>query len=183
MTNHKAEPAYIPPRSSIVARYPYHNEHGSVFYIKERYDGQKGKKSFGFVSLDSNGNLQTGMGQNKPLLYRLPEVLLALKEKKTIYLVEGEKDADTLHNHKLVATTAHSTLYWDDTYTDILNNTDVVVVYDYDKTGIKRRDKLCDKLFGNVRRLRVVELPGLEYRESHGQDITDWLDMDAHDAS
>ena len=54
---------------------------------------------------------------------------------------------------------------------------DVVILYDYDKTGIKRRDLLCKALYGKVKRLRVVDLPGLEERDKHGQDITDWLEM------
>lgn len=56
----------------------------------------------------------------------------------------------------------------------------MVVLYDYDKTGIKRRDLLCNPLHGRVKRLRVVDLPGLEYREKHGQDITDWLAVEGN---
>ncbi|XAS69923.1 CHC2 zinc finger domain-containing protein (plasmid) [Micrococcaceae bacterium Sec5.7] len=40
-----------------------------------------------------------------PVPYNLPAVLAAVQAGKTIYLVEGEKDADTAAAHKLVATT------------------------------------------------------------------------------
>lgn len=40
-----------------------------------------------------------------PVPYNLPAVLEAVQAGKTIYLVEGEKDADTAAAHKLVATT------------------------------------------------------------------------------
>ena len=44
-----------------------------------------------------------------------------------------------------------------------------------DKTGLERRDLLCKLLYRWVKRLRIVDLPGLEYQESHGKDVSDWL--------
>jgi hypothetical protein len=50
-------------------------------------------------------------------------------------------------------------------------------LYDNDKTGLQRKELLCKKLYGKTKRLRVVDLPGLEYREKHGLDITDWFEL------
>lgn len=44
-----------------------------------------------------------------------------------------------------------------------------------DKTGYERKELLCKELYGKVRRLRVVNLTGLSYTKSHGQDVSDWL--------
>ena len=99
----------------------------------------------------------------------------AIEKNQPIFLVEGEKDADNLIQHFIPATTAAFSSEWKDEYTETLANTDVVLLFDYDKAGFNRRDLICKKLFGRVKRLRVVDLPGLEYRESHGEDITDWL--------
>ena len=48
-----------------------------------------------------------GKGKEKvrPVLYQLPQVLEAVKAGKTIYIVEGEKDANNLAALGLVATT------------------------------------------------------------------------------
>jgi putative DNA primase/helicase len=83
-------------------------------------------------------------------------------------------------NHTLIATTSPGSLEWSEEFTQILKDADVVILYDYDNTGIRRRDLLCAALHGKVKRLRVVDLPGLEYREKHGQDITDWLAMEGN---
>lgn len=34
---------------------------------------------------------------------------------------------------------------------------------------------MCQKLNGKVKRLRIVDLPRLQYQESHGKDVSDWL--------
>lgn len=39
----------------------------------------------------------------------------------------------------------------------------------------KRKNRLSAALYKRVKRLRVIDLPGLEYQESHGKDISDWL--------
>jgi putative addiction module killer protein len=101
--------------------------------------------------------------------------LAGIKEGKTIHLVEGEKDVDRLIQGGLIATTTTDTLKWCPEYTAILEKADVVILFDYDKAGFERRDLLCLELQGRVGRLRVVELPGLGYQGSHGQDVSDWL--------
>ena len=53
----------------------------------------------------------------------------------------------------------------------------MIILYDYDKTGLERKNLLCQRLQSKVKRLRVVDLPGLEYQEAHGADISDWLKM------
>jgi len=101
--------------------------------------------------------------------------LTGVKEDKTIYLVEGEKDVDNLIVRGLIATTTSTSLQWEEEFTDLFQNADVVVLYDNDRTGLRRRDLLCKKLHEKVKSLKVVDLPGLEYKDEHGEDISDWL--------
>lgn len=100
-----------------------------------------------------------------------------MSEAKTIYLVEGEKDADNLLSHGLIASTAPVTTTWHDEYTQALKNADVIVLYDNDAAGLKRKELIARNLYGKVKKLRVVDLPGIEYRADHGQDVSDWLAM------
>ena len=109
----------------------------------------------------------------------MQEVLYGISHEKTIFLVEGEKDVNTLLNQKpaIIATTGINSLEWNEDYTRLLKDADIVILFDYDKVGYKRKDMLCKELYSRVKRLRVVDLPGLEYQENHGQDITDWFAM------
>lgn len=155
--------------------YNYYDENRNILFTKIRSE-KDGEKSYHFERIE-NGIKVSNITGCRSVLYRLPDLLFGLSKEMTIFLVEGEKDADRLLSGLLIATTTKGSLEWEEDFTQIIKNADVVILYDYDKTGIKRKDLLCSALYGQVKRLRVVELPGLEYREKHGQDISDWLDM------
>jgi hypothetical protein len=64
-----------------------------------------------------------------PVLYRLPQVLAAVKSGQTIYIVEGEKDADNLHALGLTATcNAMGAGKWRDSYSEALRGASVVII-------------------------------------------------------
>ena len=65
---------------------------------------------------------------------------------------------DKLYECGLTATTSIESLSWPDEFTEPLTDADVVILYDMDKTGFERRDLLCQRLYGRVRRLRVVTI-------------------------
>lgn len=157
--------------------YPYRDENGVVLYTKIRIEpGFNGKsKSFYWERVNEQGVIVKNLNDCRKTLYRLPEVLKAAQEGQTIFIVEGEKDADKLVQHGLVATTAPEALKWPDEFTTVLCNSDVAILYDMDETGIKRKELLCTTLNGKVKRLRVIDLPDLAYQNSHGKDVSDWL--------
>lgn len=157
--------------------YDYLDEAGNTLFSKVRIEpGFNGKKkSFYWKRIDENGEIIKNLTGCRKILYRLPEVIKGICMEKQIFLVEGEKDVDKLAEYGLIATTAPESLKWCEEFTKVLENADVVVLYDMDKTGIERRDLLLQKLQGKVKRLRVIDPPGLEYQEAHGKDITDWL--------
>jgi hypothetical protein len=164
-------------KSPVRTEYPYHDEHGAVLFSKIKYEpGLNGKlKSFHWERCDVDGNIIKNLKGCPKTLYRLPGLLKGIENENTVFLVEGEKDADRLVKGGLTATTTQEALYWSNEFIEILKTADIVILYDMDKTGYDRRDLLCKELYGKVRRLRVVDLPGLSYTESHGQDVSDWL--------
>lgn len=155
--------------------YPYQDKHGHVLYSKIRVENN-GSKSFYWEREENGVKIKNIEGCTK-VLYNLPQTLYAISNNIPVFLVEGEKDVHTLRAHPLAATTTPGSLEWNEEFTQTLQNADVVVLYDNDKTGRQRRDLICKNLYGRVKRLRVVDLPGLEYRDKHGQDITDWIGM------
>ena len=157
--------------------YHYHDEHGNRLYskIREMSDTDPRHKKFYWQSY-KDGNVIYNSSGSRRVLYKLPEVLNAIQSSTPIYLVEGEKDCEKLCESDLVATTAPVTKQWEESFTKSLANADVILLYDNDKAGIQRKELICEKLYGNVQQLRVIDLL-VEYRESHGLDITDWLAM------
>ena len=166
-----------PPLKRTV--YSYRDEQGQELYRKIRIEpGHNGKdKSFYLERTDEIGQIVQSLQNCRRVLYHLPEVIKGIAGGNQIFLVEGEKDADTLAGYGLIATSSSESLKWSNEFTEMLKEADVILLYDIDKTGIQRKDLLCKYLYTKVKRLRVVDLPGLEYQDSHGQDVSDWLAM------
>lgn len=87
----------------MVAEYPYTDEDGTVLYVKTRLE----PKDFRLKAPDGAGGwIHSQVLRRAPrrVLYRLPEVRAAIHAGRPVYVVEGEKDADTLARLGLAAT-------------------------------------------------------------------------------
>jgi 5S rRNA maturation endonuclease (ribonuclease M5)/KaiC/GvpD/RAD55 family RecA-like ATPase len=158
--------------------YVYNDEQGEPIFAKIRVEpGTDGRaKSFYYQRKEGGATVNNIEGCRK-ILYRLPEIIGAVAQNQPVFLVEGEKDADNLLDLGLCASTAPVTIKWHDEYTQTLVGGDVIILYDNDKAGVQRRDMIANALAGKVKKLRVVDLPGIEYSVSHGKDVSDWLAM------
>ncbi|MBH0780343.1 toprim domain-containing protein [Nocardia bovistercoris] len=114
-----------------------------------------------------NGWEHTGFDK---IPFRAPEVRNAIEAGRTIYLVEGEKDAINAANAGLVATTnAGGASAWSPEHAEHLRGArTVVIVADVDAPGYHRADRVMATLDGLVERVRVV-------RAAEGKDLTDHL--------
>lgn len=168
------------PIKRIKTEYLYVDDSGKLVYKKIRIEpGYEGKdKSFFISSLDPKGFwINKSPKHQTRFLYRLDEVKTGIEKGKKIYLVEGEKDVEKLRKGDLISTTTFEGAGAEirPEYVEQLKGGNIVLLFDEDKAGYERRDKLCLALFNNVQSLRVVKLSGLEYREDHGLDVSDWL--------
>jgi hypothetical protein len=68
------------------------------------------------------------------VLYHLPKLLA--DPKSPVYLVEGEKDVESMESHGFLATSAFSS-HWLEHYSDCLRGRDVVIIPDNDEPGIQ----------------------------------------------
>src|SRR5438132_964888 len=106
------------------------------------------------------------------VLYHLPEVKQAVTLHQPIYIVEGEKDVETLRAMGLVATCNRGGAgKWEDSYTATLEGADVIVLPDNDKPGQEHAALIAARLRGTVRSLAIVLLPELPDKG----DVTDWF--------
>jgi putative DNA primase/helicase len=114
------------------AIYDYRDETGALLFQVIRFPGKKIRNRGPDGTWKLNGA--------RRVLYRLPE-LLAADPAATVYVVEGEKDADTLRRHGLVATTnPHGAGKWQMVRIDaenILRNRKAIVCADNDPEGIR----------------------------------------------
>lgn len=159
------------------ATYPYRNKDGKLICWKERFEpGFNGnEKSFVWKRKSEKGEIIKDRKGCEKVLFNMPEILTAIEMNKPIFLVEGEKDVHTLFKCGLIASTASESTEWNDEFTNTLKDAHVNLLYDNDRAGLKRKYLIIKNLAGKVKSLRVIDLPGIEYRESHGEDITDWL--------
>jgi len=148
------------PQRQIVATYPYTDEHGKLLFEVIRYS----PKSFAQRRADGTWKL----GDVRRVLYRLPEVLAA----ECVYLVEGEKDVETLRGLGLTATcNPHGAGKWRDHYAQSLAGKLVVILPDNDDEGRRHALRAAQSLLPVARGVKLVELPGLPKKG----DATDWL--------
>jgi len=102
-------------------------------------------------------------------LYKLPLVLKEAKDGGTVYIVEGEKDAESLLALGHVATTnLGGAAKWQSSYSDSLRGAVVKIIGDRDEAGIKNVERITANL-------TQKGIPYTVYHPAEGKDITDHL--------
>ena len=165
------------PAASIVAVYRYTDETGALVSEKIRHE----PKRFSQRYPDGNGGFVYQRPKQAPrVLYRLPEVKAAIANGRTVFVCEGEKDADRLAKLGMVATTnvegaaqPDQAAKWRTEYTAQLSGAArVVLLPDNDAPGHAHMRHVAQQLRNKVADLRIMELPGLPAKG----DVSNWLD-------
>jgi DNA primase len=101
------------------------------------------------------------------VLYRLGEV----RESPIVFVVEGERDVETLRDYGFVATTnaGGAEAPWLPQFTESLSDKEVILIPDNDPPGKQRVLKIARALAGRVTKLIVLELKG-------AKDIAAWFE-------
>jgi len=156
-------------RREIVATYPYTDEDGALLFEVVRF----WPKDFRQRRPDGRGGWTWKLGDTRRVLYRLPEVVEAVRDDAAVYLCEGEKDADRLAGLGLCATTPPGGAgKWRAEYTEALRGARVAILADNDDAGLEHAEAVARALHGTADDVRVVQLPGLAEKG----DVSDWLD-------
>lgn len=164
------KPATTTGRAKIVATYDYTDEHGELLYQAVRYD----PKDFRQRTPNPDGSWSWSIKGVRRVLYRLPEVLVAVAEGKTIYICEGEKDVEAARSLGLTATcnamgadngTGNK---WFPEFGKALAGAHVVVIPDQDDPGIRHAEWVISTLRGTAKSVSVVN-------PAAGKDLADWV--------
>jgi putative DNA primase/helicase len=150
------------PERRIIATYDYRSKQGELLYQVVRYEPK-----------DFKQRLPDGYGgwiwkkSARQVLYRLPEVL----EAPIVFVVEGEKDVETLRDYGFVATTnaGGAKAQWLPSFTQVLRGREVILIPDSDEPGRRRVLAVARALLGNAAKIIILELEG-------AKDVTAWFE-------
>lgn len=161
----EAEEEALPERK-VIAEYIYTDEGGEPLIMVSRTE----PKGF-FQQRWEDGVWKTGLLDTRRVLYNLPDVLHAVTEGTTVYIVEGEKDVEALRSMGCVATTViggSGRGRWKDEYTEIFRGANVTIIPDVDGPGREHGTRIEAALKG-VSRSVTTKLPAV------GKDVSDHI--------
>ena len=185
-------PRKAPPLGELTKIYPYTDEAGKTLFEVCRFErteeGQR-VKTFRQRRLDP-GNPKAkrdgyvwSIDGVRSVVYRLPEVLKAIQEERTVYVVEGEKDADTMASLGFTATTnpggasKQGASKWLPEHTQQLTGARVVILPDNDAAGLNDRQQVAQKLAAVCESVKLLDLKKACATLPTKGDITDMLQI------
>ena len=147
----------------IEAIYQYTDAQGEPLYQVVRKPGKKFLQRY-----RDGGGRWAWKKYPGQVLYHLREVL----ENPIVFVVEGERDVETLREHGFTATTnaGGANAPWLPQFTAALAGREVILIPDRDGPGYARVKRIARALLGKVPRLVYLELEGDGIK-----DVTDWF--------
>lgn len=162
---------HAPPTSRrVIATYPYTDEAGELLFEVVRHE----PKDFRQRRPDGNGGFIWNLKGVRQVPYRLPETIVAIAEERTVFIVEGEKDADRLWKLNIPATCnagGAGNGKWRDDFAPLFEGAHVVIVPDNDDPGRNHAEGVARSLSSVAASVKVLALPKLPYKG----DVSDWL--------
>jgi hypothetical protein len=139
--------------------YQYVDEKGELLFEALRVPKPGGKE---FRQRRPDPEARGGWAWNlqgvRRVLYRLPQVIEAVRNGTTIYVMEGEKDVEAARMDGLVATcNPMGALKWSDDYSEFLAGATVVIVADNDDKGHQHARQVMDSLLTVECTVDIVE--------------------------
>jgi len=144
------------PHGEAVAVYDYRDEAGNLlFQVLRTADKQ-------FPQRRPDPAKKTGwtwsLGDTRRVLYRLPELVRAVEDGRSVCIAEGEKDVHALLDHGRVATcNPGGAGKWRDTYDAHFIDATVTIFADKDRPGREHARRVAAALDGVAAKVWIVE--------------------------
>ena len=156
-----------PQGSKIVNEYNYVNENGEVTYQVLRFEPKTFKQRH-----FKDGKTVWGLKDIEPLPYNLPKILE--DKDKTIFIVEGEKDADRLVSLGFLATTnSGGSKNWKPSLNKYFKDRRIILISDNDSAGYLHTQAISNHLLSEAESLHFLSLEG---KVADKGDISDFID-------
>lgn len=163
-------------QEKITCVYGYEDKEGTARVWVARTD----EKSFPVYHLGADGGLYWGRGPYGGLLYRLPELAKAVRAGRTVYVVEGEKDVESLAALGYDATCnlgGGGKGKWPDGVEGHFTGADVVVIPDNDQPGRSHAEEVCKAINRTAKRVRLLDLSTGPVKLPNKGDATDFFKL------
>lgn len=160
-------------KKDLEAEYRYYDENSNYQYSKLRYPDKKIR-----YAIVKGNQIKHGMSDAEKTLYHLPDLIKAIKEGRTVYYVEGEKDVRTLESLGLTATTAGSVNDWKKSFARYFKGANVVILPDNDEAG----KNLAKEVSHNLKDIAFSRKIVFTSEEPKG-DVTDFIEKEGHSKS
>ena len=150
-----------------IETYDYRDENGVLKFQVCRYED----KDFSQRRPDEKGGWIDNVKGVDPVPYNLPRV----KEARTLFVCEGEKDCDNLSKlgNDIVATcNPGGADNWKAELNQYFRDKGVILLPDNDSPGHQHAEQVAESLSGIARAIRIVHLPGLPDKG----DVSDWFE-------
>ena len=123
---------------------------------------------------DGKGGWISNLHGTDRILYNLSEVVESVDAKRPVFIVEGEKDVESLKKLGLCATcNSGGACKWLPRHTETLTNADAIIITDKDTPGRKHAQLVASSLYNKAKSIRILELP--ERNELAVKDSSDWI--------
>jgi putative DNA primase/helicase len=169
------------PGGEPARTYDYLDEQGNLLSQKVRNPPGSAQRFWQRRPDGKGGWINNTQGVRK-VLYRLPEMLEAIASQRTILVVEGEKDADSLWRIGIPATSSPDgasdigkAAKWHMAYSESLAGADIVVIPDHDDAGYAHANTTVKASVPVAKRVRMLTLAKHWPECPKGGDISDWL--------
>lgn len=173
----------------LVCCYKYTDIHGNVLFEVARIKTKDGKTFRQHRPVDmAKGFFPIICSVPQEIrghtIYRLPEVAAAIQAGDTVYVVEGEKDADTLAGWGYCGTTSPMGAdHWERGHSEHLRGANVVIIPDADASGEKYCQAIVDSAMDIAKSVRVVHLRDAYPELPEKGDISDLAALIGADAA
>ena len=156
--------------------YAYTDEDGKTLFEVVRYVPKTFRQRVPDPS--APGGYRWSIKGVRQVLYHLPQVVKAVRDGETVYVVEGEKDADNLALLGMVATTcAMGAGKWHTEHSEALRGADVCILPDIDEPGQMHAALVARELQGIASSVRVLDIRRICADLPPKGDISDVIDV------
>jgi hypothetical protein len=144
-----------------------------AMYYKAKFKAPDGKKSLSYYHINEEDKVKNSRN-GEELLYNLYNVIVGVREYKTIIITEGEKDSNSLNslfrNKDYVATSVKGVKDF-----SFLHGAKIFVCGDTGDAGRKYIEKIKFELLADSTVFKIINLQGIK-QLGDNKDITDWLE-------
>lgn len=161
----------------ITAEYRYYDRHNKYQYSKIRIEGGAiPGKLIRYYTIEGDTASACKQADVTKCLYNLPDFLKLKNKAASVYIVEGEKDVETLRKIKSgfsCCVTPGGASDWRPEYAHFFKGLNVVILRDNDEAGYKAADRIASDLRPYAYSVKIVN----PSRSDHG-DVTDYLNKE-----